>query len=138
MQRRIGERPDELEDCVLYKMQPGRSITIPPGYFHILINPSDKPALIAGLYCRDSFPQYDQIQEMAGAAYYIIEVDGQEKVVANPRYTRRPPLRLLADLQSTPFTPPHEHLPLWTAFVNERRRMRVIDPILTKDHSTRK
>jgi glucose-6-phosphate isomerase len=135
MQRRIDQRPDELEDCVLYKMQPGRSITIPPGYFHILINPSGQPALMAGLYCRDSFPQYEQIQEMAGAAYYLIEVNGQEKVVANPRYSRRPPLRLLADLQRTPFAPPHEHLPLWSAFVREPQAYAMLsDPFLTKDY----
>ena len=61
-------------------------MTIPPGYAHILINPSPQPAAIAGLYSRSFSPVYEPIVQMAGAAYYLID-DGGEPVIPNPRYT---------------------------------------------------
>ncbi|MCC6802543.1 MAG: hypothetical protein IT319_06645, partial [Anaerolineae bacterium] len=73
MHRRTGDDPARLDDCVIYEMQPGRSINIPPGYLHVLINPSDEPALMAGLYSIHSPPQYDPVIQMHGAAYYFVE-----------------------------------------------------------------
>ena len=103
LQRRIDALSDQLDDCVLYSMIPGQSITIPPGYAHIVINPSNQPGLMAGLYSRDSIHDYKPVDDMAGAAYYVIEQNGQESIVANPRYKQAPPIRLMTDLGGTAF-----------------------------------
>ncbi|MCC6803335.1 MAG: hypothetical protein IT319_10645 [Anaerolineae bacterium] len=119
MHRRIDDDAARLDDCVLYKMQPGRSIMIPPGYLHVLINPSDQPALMAGLYAVDSYPEYDPVVQMHGAAFYFVERDGAMKVVANPRYVVCPPLATLGDLSNSPFAPPCGDAPLWSSFLND-------------------
>lgn len=119
MHHRIDDDAARLDDCVLYEMQPGRSITIPPGYLHVLINPSDKPALMAGLYCVDSYPKYDPVVQTHGAAYYLVEADGKPKVIANPRYITCPPMKPLSDLSNSPFAPPCGDAPLWSSFLND-------------------
>jgi glucose-6-phosphate isomerase, archaeal len=119
LQRRIDDDPARLNDCVLYEMQPGRSITIPPGYLHVLINPTDEPALMAGLYCVDSYPQYEPVIQMKGAAFYLVEGNGGVQVVANTHYTVCPPLVRLDDLTDSPFAPPCGEAPLWSSYVNK-------------------
>jgi glucose-6-phosphate isomerase len=116
MQRRAGGQAGRLNDCVLIDMQPGRSIMVPPGYAHILINPSNRPALMAGLYCPDFAADYEPIRSQAGAAYYLVEEGGQECSVPNPRYLSVPPLQRLGDVAGTRFAPPHPDQPLWEAF----------------------
>jgi len=122
LQRRKDALSDQLDDCVLYPMIPGQSITIPPGYAHIVINPSNQPGLMAGLYSRDSIHDYKPVDEMAGAAYYVIEQNGQETIIANPRYTQAPPIRLMTDLGGTAFAPPEPGIPLWQSFVCDPTR----------------
>lgn len=119
LHRRINGDPARLDDCVLYEMQPGRSITIPPGYLHVLINPSEKPALMAGLYCLDSYPQYEPVIQMGGAAFYLVNSNGSVQIVENPRYLASPPLVRLDDLSGSQFAPPRDHVPLWSSFVSE-------------------
>jgi len=122
LQRRAHPDAPDPDDCVLYAMQPGKSILIPPGYAHIVINPSTRPGLIAGLYSLDSVHEYALIDRMGGAAYYILDRDGQECIVPNPRYTNPPPLRRLSTLEGTSFAPPEASLPLWTSFVQNPKR----------------
>jgi len=122
LQRRAHPEAPEPDDCVLYEMQPGKSILIPPGYAHIIINPSSQPGMIAGLYSLDSIHEYALIDRMGGAAYYVLERDGQECTVPNPRYTNPAPLRRLSDLEGTAFAPPEASLPLWTSFVQDPQR----------------
>jgi glucose-6-phosphate isomerase, archaeal len=119
MQRRSHDAPDHLDDCVLYEMAPGRSILIPPGYAHILINPSDQPALMGGLYSSDAEHLYAPIQDMGGAAYQLVFEDGQERFIPNSRYATRPELRLMTDLNHTRFSPPNGNHPLWSSFVED-------------------
>jgi glucose-6-phosphate isomerase len=94
---------------------------IPPGYAHILINPTNEPAVVAGLYSRSFKGSYDPITEMAGAAYFLLD-HGGEQVVSNPRYTDRPPLRRLTNLIGTPFEPPNGNRPLWSSFLEDPSR----------------
>jgi glucose-6-phosphate isomerase len=122
MQRREMGRAAELDDCVLYKMVPGKSIMIPPGYAHILINPSLGPALMGGLYSPDAIHDYGPIRETAGGAYYFVEVAGREQFVPNRRYTKNPSLRMISDLSGTRFSPPDCNQPLWRSFVTEPQR----------------
>ena len=72
LQRRAAPHSTHLSDCLIYKMIPGQSIMIPPGYAHILINPSSNPALMAGLYSLDSVHDYAPIDSMRGAGYYLV------------------------------------------------------------------
>lgn len=118
MQRRREQYPDELDDCVLYEMIPGDSITIPPGYAHILINPSDGPALMGGLYSEEAQYMYGPIREMGGGAYYLIADDGKECFIPNSRYAAFPTLRKITNFEHTPFAPPDPTLALWPSFVH--------------------
>ena len=119
MQRRQHGSAYLLDDCVIYRMIPGHSIMIPPGYAHILINPSGSPALMAGLYALDAAHDYHPIREMAGGAYYFIEEDGHVGVIPNPRYAACPPLREIEELTETRFAPPAGNRPLWSSFIED-------------------
>jgi glucose-6-phosphate isomerase, archaeal len=137
MHRRIKDHPARLDDCVLYEMQPGHSIAIPPGYLHVLINPSDEPALMAGLYCLDSHPLYEPVIEMAGAAYYLTG-NNTIQPIRNPRYEICPPLTLLTDRQGTLFAPPEEGVSLWASFVAHPDRYAMLsNPLLAERHFER-
>jgi glucose-6-phosphate isomerase len=122
MQRRTAPHSTRLSDCLLYKMIPGQSIMIPPGYAHILINPSSEPGLMAGLYSLDSVHDYAPIDRMRGAGYYLVEQDGRKRIVANPCYTDLPALRDLTQADIPPFAPPDAEQPLWTSFVTDPER----------------
>ncbi|MGH2562215.1 MAG: glucose-6-phosphate isomerase family protein [Thermomicrobiales bacterium] len=121
LQRRLDDRPDRIDDCVLVELHAGDTITIPPGYAHILINRSSRPAAIAGLYSRAFAPTYDPVIRVAGAAYYLID-DAAAPVIPNPRYTDHPPLRRLTDLTGTRFAPPDPGWALWTSFLADPPR----------------
>jgi len=131
MQRRAQGIATELDDCVLYRMVPGQSILVPPGYAHILINPSRGPALMGGLYSLDAIHDYDPVRETAGGAYYLIEEAGREQFLPNRRYTRIPPFRLISDLSGTRFHPPDEGQLLWRSFIAEPQRYSFItNPVM--------
>lgn len=126
MQRRADGQAGRLDDCVLIDMQPGQSIMVPPGYAHILINPSDRPALMAGLYCPDFVADYDPIRRHAGAAYYLVDQDGQECSLANPRYASAPPLQRLTEVAGTRFAPPDPDRTLWESFQRNPEAYRIL------------
>jgi glucose-6-phosphate isomerase len=128
-QRRRNAETDALDDCILYRMKPGSSIMIPPGYAHVLINPSDKPALMAGLYSPDAIHEYSPIREMGGAAYFLLDDSGSERAEPNPRYKSLPSLRVIDNLAGSRFAPPDGQLPLWSAFTtNPQRYAFITDP----------
>lgn len=112
--------PDNLEvqDCQLVEMVPGFSITIPPGYAHILINTTQEPALMAGLYGRKFKPDYQPIQAKRGLAYYLLADRSTFTVQKNPLYKDAPPLQRLTDPQNTHFAYADEGIPVWTSFLN--------------------
>lgn len=119
MQRRSPHSPGRLDDCAYYEMVPGRSILIPPGYAHILINPSAGPALMGGLYSSDAEHLYAPIQDLGGAAFHLVSANGRECFIPNSRYPAHPELRLIKDLGHTRFAPPNGDRPLWSAFVED-------------------
>jgi glucose-6-phosphate isomerase len=135
MQRREPGSNIRLDDCVVFKMKPGRSITIPPGYAHILINPSGSPALMGGLYSPQAAHDYGPIRQTAGGAYYFISDDGLERTLPNPCYEFCPPLRALEELTGTSFAPPDDRRPLWSSFIEDPQRYAFInDPDAAKLH----
>ncbi len=116
MQKRRNEEDETLEDCAIVKMKPGFVIALPPGYSHILINPTASPALMAGLYGRRFKPDYGPIKRKRGHAYYILAKDNGYLIERNPNYPQAPELRWLGDLFGTPFEPPDPGQPVWEAF----------------------
>jgi oxalate decarboxylase/phosphoglucose isomerase-like protein (cupin superfamily) len=113
MQRRAAGQAAHLDDCVLIDMQPGQSIMVPPGYAHILINASNHPALMAGLYCLDFTADYEPIRSLAGAAYYLVDQNGRECSLANRLYVSAPRLQRLTEVAGTRFAPPDNARSLW-------------------------
>jgi hypothetical protein len=59
---------------------------------------------------------------MGGGAYFVLDREGQECILPNPRYTSPPPLRRLSELEGTAFAPPDGDNPLWTSFVQNPQR----------------
>jgi glucose-6-phosphate isomerase len=117
LQKRDPANPERLADCALVEMTPGFVITIPPGYAHVLINATDEPALMAGLYGKAFKPDYQPVRARRGLAYYLVADNGGIAVEPNPRYPDAPPLRRLGDLIGTPFEPPEPEVPVWQSFV---------------------
>jgi glucose-6-phosphate isomerase len=109
--------PNRVLDCALFEMTPGFVITVPPGYAHVMINTTQEPALMAGLYGRDFKPDYTPLREKKGLAYYVIQTENHGiGILENPRYLDRPPLRRPAQLGRTPFEPPEADKPVWLSF----------------------
>ena len=121
LQRRTKGEPSHVDDCVLVELRAGNSITIPPGYAHILINRSWQVAAIAGLYSRSFAPIYEPVNQVGGAAYYLID-DSITPVITNPRYADHPPLRHLTELTGTTFEPPDPGRTLWASFLSDPAR----------------
>jgi glucose-6-phosphate isomerase, archaeal len=121
LQHRQNGEMNRVDDCVLVELRAGTSIAIPPGYAHVLINRSQQPAAIAGLYSRSFAPIYEPVNRTAGAAYYLID-DPDSPVIANPRYTEHPPLRQLIEPAGTIFESPDTCQTLWVSFVSDPER----------------
>jgi oxalate decarboxylase/phosphoglucose isomerase-like protein (cupin superfamily) len=122
LQRRRVDHDDQIDDCALVELRDGVSVTIPPGYAHILINVSPQPALIAGLYSTAFAPIYDPIVRLGGAAYFLIDTNDGVCATANPRYDDLPPLDRLIDLEGTRFAAPDVSRALWTSFLADPTR----------------
>jgi glucose-6-phosphate isomerase, archaeal len=117
LQRRNPSAPETPEDCVLLEMRPGVTITIPPGYAHVLINASDDLALMAGLYNVTFGPDYAEVERHRGLAYYILHGNDGIIVEPNPKYVDAPPLRRPVDIIGTCFAPFDPGVPLWQSFL---------------------
>ncbi len=123
LQRRHPEDPEQLDDCVHVEMVPGYLVTLPPGYAHVLVNTTEQPALMAGLYGASFKPDYGPVRQRRGMAYYLLspERGGVPVIMRNPHYPDAavPPLRRLTELTGTPFAPPERDVPLWQSFLRE-------------------
>jgi glucose-6-phosphate isomerase len=118
LQKRDANSPDTPLDCALIELTPGVTVTIPPDYAHVLINPTDEVAVMAGLYCTDFKPDYTDVIAHRGLAYYVMQAHDGVRLECNPRYVNPPALRRLAELDGTIFEPPDDpQTPLWTRFV---------------------
>jgi glucose-6-phosphate isomerase, archaeal len=117
LQKRNRADPGSPEDCVLIDMVPGVTVTIPPDYAHVLINPTNELALMAGLYNGGFKPDYGEIRQQRGLAYYILDSKEDFEIVVNPLYSNPPPLHRQDDLTGTFFAPPDPGVPLWKSFL---------------------
>ena len=117
LQRRSPSMPATPEDCQLVEMTPGVSVTIPPDYAHVLINVSDDLALMAGLYNITFGPDYTDVDQHRGLAYYILDGNGDIIVEPNPRYLNAPKLQRLVDVSGTIFASLNPGVPVWQSFL---------------------
>jgi glucose-6-phosphate isomerase, archaeal len=109
----------QVTDFAAIEMTPGTIVTIPPDYAHILINKSNEPALMAGLYgSQTSFmPDYAPIEQLHGLAYYLFDEGGTVKVEPNLKYKNVPSFRWVSDLHSTAFEPVDDGKPVWKSYM---------------------
>jgi glucose-6-phosphate isomerase len=121
LQRRAGSQSEAIEDLVLIDMSEWGTVTIPPGYAHVLINPSAEPAAIAGIYSTAFKPDYLPFVEMGGAASYLIDDNG-EQFIPNRRYTSAPPIRRPPAQSDPHFLAPDGGEPLWSSFLERPER----------------
>ncbi len=120
LQRRSGTNPYKIMDYVVVEMTPGVSITIPPNFAHSVVNPTNGPALMAGLYGREFKPDYVLTRERHGLAYYLLSrEDGKLSLAPNPNYPDRPEVRWLESLDDTYFAPDFPGQPVWSAFIQD-------------------
>lgn len=119
LQKRCPTNLDHVEDCVLVEMTPWSVITLPPDYAHVLVNASDEPGLMAGLYAnQQSFkPDYTPIKNNRGLAYYVVAQGRQVGIEPNLNYASVPPLRRLTELRGTPFAPVEPNMALWQSLL---------------------
>ncbi len=123
LQRRAGDEPEPIAEIVLLRLAPGETVTIPPGYAHVLINPYREPALTAGLYSTAFEPDYEPVRAMHGLAYYVVN-DSQAgeqgyALVPNPAYHSQPPVHRIDTLIGGPFAPVDAGIPLWRSYLEE-------------------
>jgi len=118
LQRRSGTKPEEIMDYKIFEMTPGFVITIPPNYAHCLINPTNEPALMAGLYGKNFKPDYDMTRSRRGLAYYFLAGEnGDAKPYPNPNYLFHPEIEYVKTLEGTVFAPDYPAQPVWTSFL---------------------
>jgi glucose-6-phosphate isomerase len=85
------EENGKITDVMVYKVKKGGFVVIPPNYGHMTINASNKTLKMANWVCRDFASIYDEIRDMSGGAYYLLE-DG---FVPNPSYDSIPEIRFM-------------------------------------------
>lgn len=118
LQRRSTTKPDEILDYKIFEMTQGVVITIPPNYAHCLINPTNEPALMAGLYGKSFKPDYAMTRQRHGLAYYVVSGEnGQVETCPNPNYAYHPRVEWMKELQGTHFAPDYPDQPVWTSFL---------------------
>jgi glucose-6-phosphate isomerase len=120
LQKRDPANSDTPLDCALIELSPGVSVMIPPDYAHVLINPTADVGVMVGLYCTDFKPDYREVTEHRGLAYYLVEGNGGYRVEPNDCYRNPPPLKRPVNLTGTVFEPPHgEASLLWQSFARQ-------------------
>lgn len=83
-----------IEDVILAEAVAGQKIVIPPFYGHILINPSKGEHLVTSNWVSSRFnSEYELYKEAKGAAYFILDSQGQAQYRKNPYFKEVAPLR---------------------------------------------
>lgn len=115
--------PNRVTDCAMFEMTAGFVLTVPPSYAHVLVNTTNEPALMAGLYAPSFKPDYSPIGQKGGIAYFLLlGEDGEVAIESNSSYSEFPPLRRPAELTGSVFEPPEVSRPLWSSFLSSPDR----------------
>ncbi len=119
LQRRSVADPQKILDFKIFEMTPGFVITIPPNYAHCLVNPTNEPALMAGLYGKSFKPDYSMTFNRHGLAYYILAGEDGKTIRTKPNlaYPYHPMIEYVNNLEGTYFSPDYYNQPIWTSFM---------------------
>lgn len=95
----LVQKPDPKEkskilDVKLLKGKVGDVITVPEGYGHCLINLGSEMLITGDWESETAGHLYDDIKELHGFCYYIIEKDGKIILVKNRNYKEVPELTI--------------------------------------------
>lgn len=92
---------EQLQETYAIKMERGEKVLIPPGFGHVLVNPTDDAVITANWQPSKNVSDYSSYEKHSGAAYYIVESErlGQSgktstesKFVPNLNYKTLPKL----------------------------------------------
>jgi glucose-6-phosphate isomerase len=118
LQRRSGTNPHKIIDYRIVEMTPGFVITIPPNYAHCLVNATEEPALMAGLYGKDFKADYTLTRTRHGLAYYLLNGgNGKPNLLPNLNYPEHPEANWMHSIENTCFAPDFPDQPVWSSFV---------------------
>jgi oxalate decarboxylase/phosphoglucose isomerase-like protein (cupin superfamily) len=107
---------DNLEEFILFGLQAGESLIIPPGYAHFIITPTNEVSVMAGLWCNKKIQDPALIIKMKCVGYYLIEECGNSCFIPTPSYRHVPSFRKQVSLENTLFQLLVKK-PLWSSFV---------------------
>lgn len=79
-----------LIEVVLVRAKQGDMVFIPPGYWHVTVNASDKLLVMSNLVYRGVEGEYDPVRNHGGVAYFEL-LDGS--FLANRIYEEIPPIK---------------------------------------------
>lgn len=118
LQRRSSNDPLNIIDYRIVEMTPGFVITIPPNYAHCLVNATEEPALMAGLYGKDFKADYAFTRARRGLAYYLLKGEnGKPDLLPNSNYAEHPKAHWMSSIENSCFAPDFPDQPVWSSFV---------------------
>lgn len=92
---------EQLEECYAVKMERGEKVLVPPGFGHVLVNPTDDAVVTANWQPSANVSDYSSYEKHSGAAYYVVEskrlgtagkTSTESNFVANLNYKNLPKL----------------------------------------------
>lgn len=83
--------PEMVDEVLFIKAKPGDEVIIMPEWGHSWSNVGPDELILFDNWSTPHSPtDYENIEKLHGLAYYLIEEDGEIKVVANPNYQNLP------------------------------------------------
>ncbi|HDZ77483.1 MAG TPA: glucose-6-phosphate isomerase [Candidatus Omnitrophica bacterium] len=101
LQKSAVEDPLKIEDVILIRAKAKEKIVIPPGYGHILINPSVNLPLVSANWISVKLESdYSIYKKAKGAAYFVTNNDGEFDFIKNNSYKNLPDIRVMHSIPS--------------------------------------
>jgi oxalate decarboxylase/phosphoglucose isomerase-like protein (cupin superfamily) len=95
---------DQIEDFQAIKVRAGDKVYMPKDYGHLLVNTGNTYFITmddSPVYFTDVNPislpghaDYEPVKKLQGFAYYVVEENGQPKLVKNPKYQKVPEVEI--------------------------------------------
>ncbi|OGE79415.1 MAG: hypothetical protein A2751_05265 [Candidatus Doudnabacteria bacterium RIFCSPHIGHO2_01_FULL_46_14] len=64
---------EQLQEAYAIKMERGEKVLVPPGFGHVLVNPTDDVAVTANWQPSANVSDYTSYEKHNGAAYYVVQ-----------------------------------------------------------------